>query len=48
MQSHKDEEAEAPEDNTAVDMVVLTLDEEDMQDEEDVQDDVAAAVLEVD
>ena len=44
MQSHKDEEeAEAHEDDTAVDMVVLTLDEE------DVQDDVAAAaVLEVD
>ncbi len=44
MQSHKDEVAEAPvEDNTAMDMGVLTLDEENVQD-----DDVVVVVVEVD
>ena len=43
MQSRKDEVAEAPEDNTAVDMGVLTLGEENVQD--DVE---AAAAVEAD
>lgn len=44
LQSHRDEVAEAPEDNTAVDMGLLTLGEENVQ--HDVV--VVVAVLEVD